>query len=134
MTLASNSIQQLELELSPDRDERIVYDLDISLKPGEIIERNNTYQFLVDNRPKESLDVLYLEGHPRNEYKFIRRAIEGDLSLRLATYLRTGPEKFYRQGVESPTELSEGLPPTQEDLFEYEAIILGDIEAEFFTA
>jgi hypothetical protein len=134
VTLASNSIQQLELELSPDRDERIVYDLDISLKPGEIIERNNTYQFLVDNRPKESLDVLYLEGHPRNEYKFIRRAIEGDLSLRLATYLRTGPEKFYRQGVESPTELSEGFPPTQEDLFEYEAIILGDIEAEFFTA
>ena len=133
VTLASAGIQQLEIELSPDREERIVYDLDISLKPGEIIERNNTYQFLVDNRPKESLDVLYLEGHPRNEYKFIRRAVEDDSSLRVATYLRTGPEKFYRQGVESPTELSQGFPPTQEDLFEYEAIILGDIEAEFFT-
>lgn len=134
VALSSTGIQQLEIELSPDREERIVYDLDISLKPGEIIERNNTYQFLVDNRPKESLDVLYLEGHPRNEYKFIRRALEDDSSLRLATYLRTGPEKFYRQGVESPTELSQGFPLTQEDLFEYEAIILGDIEAEFFTS
>ena len=134
VTLSSTGIQQLEIELSPDREERIVYDLDISLKPGEIIEKNNTYQFLVDNRPKESLDVLYLEGHPRNEYKFIRRALKDDSSLRLATYLRTGPEKFYRQGVESPTELSQGFPLTQEDLFEYEAIILGDIEAEFFTS
>ncbi|MEQ9070161.1 MAG: VWA domain-containing protein, partial [Gimesia chilikensis] len=88
--------QRYELELTPERPELIVYDLEVELQDDEIISQNNRYSFLVDNTEKPPLDVLYIEGHPRNEYKFIRRAVEGDPSIRLATYLRTGPEKFYR--------------------------------------
>ncbi len=126
--------RRFDLELTPERPELIVYDLQVELQSGEIIEENNAYSFLVDNTEKPALDVLYLEGHPRNEYKFIRRAVQGDDSIRLATYLQTGPEKYYRQGIESPTELSEGFPRTKEDLYAYEAIILGDIEESFFNA
>jgi uncharacterized membrane protein len=104
------------------------------LQDGEIIPENNSYRFLVDNSEKPVLDILYIEGHPRNEYKFIRRAVQGDKSLRLATYLQTGPEKYYRQGIESPTELNNGFPATREELYSYEAIILGDIAKEFFNA
>ncbi len=125
---------RFELDVAPERQERIVYALDVELQPGELIAENNQYSFLVDNTEKDALDILYLEGHPRNEYKFIRRAVEGDESLRLATYLQTGPEKFYRQGIESPTELSRGFPVSKEELFQYEALILGDIEASFFNA
>lgn len=131
---AEGVTRRFELELSPDRPELIVYELEVALQPDEIISENNRYRFLVDNSPKTALDVLYIEGHPRNEYKFIRRAVEGDESLRLATYLQTGPEKYYRQGIESPTELAEGFPSDKETLFQYEALILGDIEAEFFSA
>ena len=126
--------RRFDLELTPERPELIVYDLEVELQSGEIIEENNSYSFLVDNTEKPALDVLYIEGHPRNEYKFIRRAVQGDDSIRLATYLQTGPEKYYRQGIESPTELSEGFPRTKEDLYAYEAIILGDIERSFFNA
>jgi hypothetical protein len=38
-----------------------------------------------------------------------------------------------RLGTEDETELQQGFPTTKEELFEYEAIILDDIEAEFFT-
>jgi len=124
--------QRFSLEVAPERRERIVYKLVAALQPGELIEQNNAYSFLVDNADKPTLDVLYLEGHPRNEYKFIRRALDGDESLRLATYLQTGPGKFYRQGIASPAELAEGFPGDRESLYEYEAIILGDIEREFF--
>jgi len=126
--------RRYELEITPERPELIVYDLNVELQSDEIIDRNNSYSFLVDNTEKEALDILYLEGHPRNEYKFIRRAVEGDSSLRLATYLQTGPEKYYRQGIESATELSGGFPEDREALFEYEALILGDIEFGFFNA
>lgn len=125
--------QRFELELTPERPELIVYNLDVALQIGEIIPQNNSYQFLVDNREKPALDVLYIEGHPRNEYKFIRRAVEDDTSLRLATYLQTGPEKYYRQGILSPTELSSGFPRDREELYQYEAIVLGDIEKTFFN-
>ena len=126
--------RRFDLEITPERPELIVYDLQVELQSGEIIEQNNHYRFLVDNTEKPALDILYLEGHPRNEYKFIRRAVEDDTSLRMATYLQTGPEKYYRQGIESPTELSSGFPESKEALFEYEAIILGDIEKSFFNA
>lgn len=135
ITLGDEGItRRYELELTPERPEAIVYDLEVELQSGEIIEQNNIYSFLVDNTEKAPLDILYIEGHPRNEYKFIRRAVEGDTSLRLATYLQTGPEKYYRQGIESPTELSEGFPRDRETLYQYEAIILGDIEENFFNA
>ncbi|MCY4017306.1 MAG: hypothetical protein OXF82_09130 [Gammaproteobacteria bacterium] len=125
--------QRFSLEVTPERAERIVYELRAEVQPGEIIARNNSYRFLVDNTDKPPLDILYIEGHPRNEYKFIRRALADDDSLRLATYLQTGPGKFYRQGIESPTELAEGFPRSKNTLYEYEAIILGDIEKAFFN-
>lgn len=135
VTLADAGVtRRFELEVTPDRQEKIVYDLKVELQSGELIAENNEYSFLVDNSAKDPLDILYLEGHPRNEYKFIRRAVSSDDSIRLATYLQTGPEKFYRQGIESPTELSSGFPRDRESLFEYEAIVLGDIEADFFNA
>jgi len=124
--------ERFDLELTPERPELIVYDLNVELQNAEVIEQNNSYSFLVDNTEKPALDILYIEGHPRNEYKFIRRALEGDNSLRLATYLQTGPEKFYRQGIKSPTELAGGFPKDKEALYQYEAIILGDIEEDIF--
>lgn len=131
---AQGVTRRYELEVSPERPELIVYDLNVELMPDEIIAQNNRYSFLVDNTERPPLDILYIEGHPRNEYKFIRRALQGDDSLRLATYLQTGPEKFYRQGINSPTELSDGFPDNKADLYQYEAIILGDIEESFFTS
>jgi len=131
---AQGVTRRYELEVSPERPELIVYDLNVELMPDEIIAQNNRYSFLVDNTQRPPLDILYIEGHPRNEYKFIRRALQGDDSLRLATYLQTGPEKFYRQGINSPTELSDGFPDNKADLYQYEAIILGDIEESFFTS
>lgn len=131
---AEGTTRRFDLELTPERPELIVYDLNVELQAGEIIDKNNSYSFLVDNTEKEALDVLYIEGHPRNEYKFIRRAVAGDQSLRMATYLQTGPEKYYRQGIESATELSSGFPEDREALYQYEAIVLGDIEYDFFDA
>lgn len=135
VTLGAEGVtRRFELEITPERPDLIVYDLNVELQAGEIIDKNNSYSFLVDNTEKDALDILYIEGHPRNEYKFIRRAVAGDNSLRLATYLQTGPEKYYRQGIESATELSSGFPEDREELFEYEALVLGDIEFDFFNA
>lgn len=128
-----NSTRRVNLELMPERQEAIVYRVQVEELEGEIVLQNNSYSFLVDNSERSALDILYVDGHPRNEYKFIRRAVDDDTSLRLATYLQTGPGKFYRQGIKSPLELSRGFPVTREELYQYEAIILGDISKDFFT-
>jgi uncharacterized membrane protein len=47
--------------------------------------------------------------------------------------LKTTPNKFYRQGVESPEELVDGFPTEELDLFRYDAIMIGSFEAAALT-
>jgi len=77
--------------------------------------------------------VLYIEGEPRWEFKFIRRALEEDKSVQIVTMLRTTQNKIYRQGVNNPKELEAGFPATPEEIFAYEGIIIGTVEASYFT-
>ncbi len=129
----SQTPQRHTLELTAEKEGPQVYVVRIPEEEDETILNNNRRRFLVNNEDKKS-DVLYIEGHPRHEYKFIRRAVSGDKSLRLVTYLKTGPQKFLRQGITSPRELANGFPEKKEVLYKYAAIILGDISKSFFRA
>ena len=94
--------------------------------------KNNAVQRLISvdaTKPR----VLYIEGDPKWEYKFIRRAIELDQGLELVSMLRTTQNKVYRQGITKPDELAQGFPATVEELFGYQAIIIGGVEANYFT-
>ncbi len=77
--------------------------------------------------------ILYVEGEPRWEYKFIRRAAEDDHSMQIVSMLRTTENKIYRQGISDPAELADGFPVKAEDLFKYDGIIIGSVEAGYFT-
>lgn len=99
---------------------------------GEHIAGNNSLARVVDV-PRNRRRILYVEGEPRWDYKFIRRAVEHDPSVQLVTMLRTSPNKFYRQGVDHVEELEDGFPAKAEELFAYDAVILGSIEAAYFT-
>lgn len=99
---------------------------------GEQVTENNTRDALVyvdDRRHK----VLYFEGEPRFEAKFIRRAVQDDRALHLVVLQRTAENKFLRLDVDSPDELVAGFPKTREELFRYRGLILGSIEASQFT-
>src|SRR5690606_6505810 len=107
-----------------------VRDLTVSVDAarGETQLANNERRAVmeVDGRRRAA---MYLEGEPRWEYKFIRRALEGDASLRLASAVRATPNRYYRQGLTSGDELENGFPATKEELFAYDAVIIGSLEA-----
>ena len=64
---------------------------------GEENKANNTLSRLV-NVDGAKPRILYIEGEPKWEFKFIRRAIEQDQGLKLATMLRTTQNKFLPSG------------------------------------
>ncbi|MDX2178913.1 MAG: hypothetical protein SFV18_04910 [Bryobacteraceae bacterium] len=99
---------------------------------GEENAANNALRRLitVENRKPR---VLYFEGEPRWEYKFLRRALDGDQSVTLASMVRTTPNKFFRQGISGATELEDGFPPKPEELFVYDGLVIGTVEASYFT-
>ena len=99
---------------------------------GEENTANNTLTRVV-NVGSDPRRVLYIEGEPRWEFKFIRQAEEDDRMVRIASMVRTSENKIYRQGIADPKELAAGFPVRAEDLFAYQGLIIGSVEAGYFT-
>src|ERR1700677_4428375 len=108
--------------------------LQISAVPlqGEENTANNTLTRVV-NVGSDPRRILYVEGEPRWEYKFIRQAEEDDRMVQIVSMVRTSENKIYRQGISSPAELASGFPARAEDLFAYQGLIIGSVEAGYFT-
>jgi uncharacterized membrane protein len=107
----------------------------IDALPEEDNKNNNvlTRVLDVDNATPR---VLYLEGEPRWDFKFIRRAVEDDKNISLYTIVRTTQNKNYTQTPDDkhPELIKAGFPTKVEDLFDFQGIILGSVEANYFTA
>ena len=96
------------------------------------VPENNSRELVIDVvdwKPK----ILHLEGEPRWEYPKIRESVAEEKNITLVSVLRSADGKFYRQGVENADELVNGFPKSEEELFKYDAFILGSIEATFFS-
>ncbi|HEX4747904.1 MAG TPA: glutamine amidotransferase [Bryobacteraceae bacterium] len=100
--------------------------------PGETNTQNNelTQAVSVDDAKRR---ILYVEGEPRWDYKFLRRAAEDDPALQVVSMLRTTQNKIYRQGIANPNELADGFPSKSEELFDFQGLILGSVESAYFT-
>jgi uncharacterized membrane protein len=104
----------------------------IAPEAGELVAENNSLETLIDVQDARR-KILYFEGEPRWEVKFLRRALAEDENVRVVVLQRTADDKFYRLDVEEPDELAGGFPATREELFRYDGLILGSVEASFFT-
>ena len=104
----------------------------VSPRPGEMVTQNNVRDalLLVENHSEK---VLYFEGEPRFEVKFLRRAVADDENLHVSILQRTAENKFMRLDVEDADDLVGGFPTTRADLYRYSGLVLGSIEANYFT-
>ncbi|MGE0594440.1 MAG: glutamine amidotransferase [Vicinamibacterales bacterium] len=98
----------------------------------ELISQNNTREALIDVRDVKE-KILYFEGEPRFEMKFLRRAVADDENLQVVVLQRTADTKYMRLEVDDPDELLGGFPKTREELFAYRGLIIGSVEAGLFS-
>jgi uncharacterized membrane protein len=115
---------KVPLEFNRQGPRRMVFR--VAPEPGEIVVENNAAQRAVDVRG-DPVRILHIEGEPRFEVKFLRRAVAADDAIKLVSLVRTAENKYYRLGVEDADELAEGLPGSEEALFRYHAVVLGSI-------
>jgi uncharacterized membrane protein len=132
--LRGNETQPVTIELAPSTSGWHRYTIEITPLDGELTIENNKQESLVEviDGP---LRVLYVEGEPRWELGKVRESLQlNEKNVTLVSLQRTGENKFYRQGITNPQELVSGFPKTEEELFSYQGLILGSVEAGFFTA
>jgi hypothetical protein len=77
----------------------------------------------------EKINVLCIEGSPRWEYRYLRAMLKRDPRIN-ATFIatRTGPEM-----ARNASEYIARFPERRDEAFQYDLVILGDVNAEFFT-
>jgi uncharacterized membrane protein len=133
VTLKGDGVEQTESVLFSAGEAGVkTIETSVDLLPGEENPRNNRITRLV-NVDKRKPRILYLEGEPRWEFKFLRRAVEDDRNIDLVSILRTTQNKIYRQGIANEKELEEGFPSKVADLFGFEGLILGSVDAAYLT-
>ena len=142
--------QQIEFTLTPETEGNFQYTLTLPTLDGELTSENNEKTFAL-KVVKAKLSVFYLEGRPRWEYTFLKRALERDPGIEftsaLLSLLSKGPasesvasesvlgrsDGYYPVGS-NVNHLSARFPETREELSAYDVLIFGDVTAEHLTA
>ena len=132
--LRGNDTQAVNLEIVPSTPGFRRYTVEITPLDGEVTIENNKQEALVEVI-EGPLRILHVEGEPRWELGKIRESLTpNEKNITLVSLQRTGENKFYRQGIGGQQELVSGFPKTEEELFAYDGLVLGSVEASFFTA
>jgi uncharacterized membrane protein len=104
----------------------------VAPQDGEEVTQNNARDALLEVRDRHER-ILYYEGEPRYEVKFVLAAVDGDKNIDVVLLQRTAENKYMRRNVSDQNELVGGFPKTREELFQYRALILGSVDAASFT-
>ena len=77
----------------------------------------------------EKVNVLYIEGNNRWEFRYLSAILKRDPRLKTTFISSTAGPEFARN---SP-EYIERFPSKREDVFKYDLVILGDVDSAFFA-
>lgn len=94
----------------------------------DLIAGNNERIIRIDviDRP---IRILYIEGYPRWEYRYLKNLLIREESIDSSIMLLSADLEFAQEG-DLPLER---LPRTDEELDQFDLIIIGDVPAGFFT-
>lgn len=124
--------------VSPEPGVPTVYTVQIPDAGGEVATDNNARSVLVPPQTGKRR-LLVVEGAPGFEHTFLKRALSDDPGLEVDAVVRKGQnddgrDTFYVQAAPSRmAALSGGYPSKRSELYAYDGLIFGNVEADFFT-
>lgn len=109
------------------------YEVHVLLEADEAVPQNNTKTFLLKVAPSKKVKILFVDGKPRQEFKHIKRALKEDPNVQLTDrFLKTSDGKYGGTQTESGQNFG-FYPDSKEELFDFDAIIIGNVAASYFT-
>jgi uncharacterized membrane protein len=131
LTLDDDSEQMVELQVTPQQEGTFNFSVRIPADYDELTDQNNVYPFFV-KVVKTKLEILYIDGRPRWEYKFLKHSLEGDPNVESRCMIAV---KQLQQNLPDQSDFatSSQLPMNRRELFSYDIVILGDVNPAVFT-
>jgi uncharacterized membrane protein len=115
-----------------------VYTAEIPADEREAAVENNTRSIVISPAGRKRR-LLVLEGAPGFEHTFMTRAWAADGGLEVDSVVRkgrnaNGSDTFLVQADAARTAaLTSGFPARREDLYAYDALVIANMEGDFFT-
>ena len=124
--------------VSPNPLNPTVYTAEIAGEQGEAIAENNSRSVLVSPAGRKRR-VLTVAGAPGFEHSFLIRALNQDPGLEVDSVVRKGKNEeaadtfLVQAGGGRAAALLTGFPSTREVMFGYDALVIANVEGDFFT-
>lgn len=110
---------------------KVVYDPPSgpSSHPGAELNEENNQQLVTVNLIDEPIRVLYIDGYPRWEYRYLKSALMREKSIKSSMFLISADQQFAQEG-DVPIAR---LPQTAQEFEAYDVIIIGDVPSRHFS-
>lgn len=128
--------ERMLLKFTPRQAGTQRFEVHAELGEVEAVPQNNMKTFLLKVAPTKRVKVLFVDGEPRYELGFIKRSLKNDPNIqvtdRFLTSITTG-KRFYGGTRAEAAHDFNFYPEQKEMLFDFDAIILGNVDASQFT-
>lgn len=115
--------KNVELRTKPTGAGRIAFRFQAVPLSGERVTENNGESVLVQVMA-DKLRVLYVEGYPRFEYRYLKNAFLREKSIELSVLLLEADEQFVQEG----TFPIRRFPESPEELGRFDVVLFGDVD------
>jgi len=94
----------------------------------ELITDNNHHEIHLEfvDRP---IRVLYIDGYPRWEYRYLKNTLVRENSVLSSVMLISAEHGFAQEGDEPIAR----LPQTDKELQQFDVVVIGDVPADYFS-
>ena len=130
----ANAVEE-ELLFKPDQVGPLDIVAEAVVQPGELDEQDNTRTAQVAVLDAK-VNVLYVDGYPRWEYRYIKNEMIRDKTVNISCLLTSADPSFAQEGDPS----SEGFPgpirrfpESIEEMMQYDVVLFGDVDPRQFT-
>ncbi len=126
-----NDTVRVPLKFIPRQPGTKKYEVQVLPEAAEAIPQNNNKTFILKVNPTQRVKVLFV-SRPSAEFKHIKRALIDDPNIILTDRYKTSEQSFGGTQTAATQEFS-FYPDTKDILFDFDAIIIGNIPASEFT-
>lgn len=128
VSLDNDSPVEAELQFKPTETGPLDLVVEAVKQPGEIDDQDNTRELQM-NVLETKVSVLYVEGYPRWEYRYLKNEMIRDKTMEISCLLTSADPSFKQEGTRPITRFPESI----EELMDYDVVLLGDVDPRQFS-
>jgi uncharacterized membrane protein len=128
VSLGNDSPVEAEIFFKPTEVGTLDLVVEAIKQPGEIDDEDNTREIQIAVL-EAKINVLYVDGYPRWEYRYIKNEMIRDKTVDISCLLTSADPTFVQEG-DRPIRY---FPENLEQLIDYDVVLFGDVDPRQFS-